>query len=466
MNKAEQAQDFTVDRERVVQALLFAIVVLVLPLGLASSPTIFNDGDVSWHIAAGEWIIRHHAIPTTDPFSATVAGHAWVATEWLADILFGSAFWAGGYPAESAVVAASLIALHALIYFHLQRRAGPLAIAATLLALDFVLMPFLLARPHVLVWPLLAAWTILLLRAAEEERTPPLWSALILTVWTNVHASFPLAAPIGAAIAFDALRKSGWGNWRQWTTFALVSLGAVLLNANGLRGLMRPFEMEGLDMLPLVQEWQPSTFAWTPQFYAALGAGLFILLHKGIRVPIGRLLLLLALAALAFSQARHQSWFVIVAACAVPPLLRSQPSPASAPRGLVLAAIPLLLVRSFWPIEPSENGSNPRHLIAAVPPGLRDQPVFNYYSFGGPMILAGLRPFIDGRADMYGDAFVIDYSRIMDGDTKRFQAAVNRYGIRWTMLPTHSTLAQQLDQSPDWKRIYADRIGAIHVRQN
>lgn len=455
-----------VRREGVVNLLLFGVLVLILPLLLASSPTIFNDGDVSWHIAAGNWIISHRSIPTTDPFSLTAAGQPWVATEWLPEIVFSTAFRMAGYPGLITIVAGAMIALHALIFFHLQRRAGPIAIAATLLILDVVLMRFLLARPHVLAWPLLAAWTILLLEAAEEERTPPLLAVLILPLWSNVHASFPLAALIGAAIAFDALQKTRWSNWRQWTGFAAASLVAILLNANGVRGLLRPLEMLQLKMLPLVQEWQPTTFAWTPQFYAALGIGLFALLHKGVRVPMGRLLLMIALGALAFSQARHQTWFIIAAACIVPPLLGSAPGRNPVASWAALAAVPLLAVRAIWPMEPSENSSNPRHLIAAIPPALRGQPLFNYYSFGGPLILAGIRPYIDGRGDMYGDAFVINYSEIMDGDAARFNAAVRRYGIRWTMLPTRSKLARKLNSSPQWTRIYADRVGAIHVRRD
>jgi hypothetical protein len=252
---------------------------------------------------------------------------------------------------------------------------------------------------------------------------------------------------------------------RQWVWFAIASFAAILLNANGLRGLLQPFHIAGLAMLPLINEWQPSTTAWTPQFYVGLGIGLFALLYKGARVPLGQLLLLLALGGLAFSQVRHQSWFVIVACCVLPPLIGTEPSRHPVSGRLALAAIPLLFVRALWPIIPPENAANPRHLIAAVPANLRAQPVFNGYSFGGPLILAGIRPYIDGRAEMYGDAFVLDYSRIMEGDADRFDAAVKRYDIRWTMLPTGSRLAQQLDSSPAWARIYSDRVGVIHVRK-
>ncbi|HEV2596085.1 MAG TPA: hypothetical protein VGU01_12885 [Sphingomicrobium sp.] len=454
------------NRDAAATVLLAIIFILALPLAFASSPKIFNDGDVSWHIAAGQWILAHGGIPTTDPFSYSAAGQSWVVTEWLADAIFGFAYRLAGYSGASVVVAASFIALHAFIFSYLQRRVGPIAIAATLLVMDFVLIPFVLARPHILVWPLLAAWTILLLKAEEEGRAPPIWATLILCAWTNIHGSFLIAAPIAAAIALDALQKTKWRNWREWAWFATASLVGILLNANGLRGLLRPFQMENLAILPMVQEWQPSTLQWMPQFYAALAVGMFALLYQGIRVPVGRLLLLIALAGLAFSQVRHQSWFIIVAACVVPPLLSSQASRAASWRWLVVATIPLLLLRGVLPITPAENAANPRQLIAAVPASLQAQPMFNSYTFGGPLILAGMHPYIDGRADMYGDAFVLNYSRIMDGDVSRFDAAVRRYGIRWTMLPTNSVLAQMLDRSPEWKRIYVDRVGTIHVRQD
>ena len=32
---------------------------LLVPAALGSSQTIFNDGDVSWHIATGQWILDH-----------------------------------------------------------------------------------------------------------------------------------------------------------------------------------------------------------------------------------------------------------------------------------------------------------------------------------------------------------------------------------------------------------------------
>jgi hypothetical protein len=60
--------------------LLFAVFVLAVPPFIASNWSVFRDGDVSWHIAAGRWIIEHRAVPVTDPFSFTMPGTAWWRT--------------------------------------------------------------------------------------------------------------------------------------------------------------------------------------------------------------------------------------------------------------------------------------------------------------------------------------------------------------------------------------------------
>lgn len=458
-------QSFIERREDFANKTLFMLLVLGFPIGLAGTSRIFGDGDVSWHIAAGRWIIEHQAIPSVDPFSFTRAGHPWVAMEWPAEIIYATAYDLAGHPGLSAVVAAALMALHAILYVHLRRSVGPIGLAATLIAMVFALLPFLHARPHLLVWPLLAGWTVLLLRALERDRAPPLWGALLMVVWTNLHGSFPLAAAIGGAIALDAMIKTRWATLKPWLLFALASLAGALCNLNGLAGLMQPFHVARLETLHLIMEWKPSTIEGTPFFYVVLLGGLAAMLWRGVRVPPGRLALLLVLLAMAFSQVRHQSWFVIVAAAVIPPLFGGRPAEVARVGWLWAMTVPMLAVRVLAPLAPDEGATNPRSLIAAVPPGLRSQPVLNEYSFGGPLILAGIRPYIDGRSEMYGDGFVRDYVAIAGGDMARFDRAVERYDIRWTILPNGADqLVRALDHSPRWRRLHSDKVGVIHVR--
>jgi len=125
----------------------------------------------------------------------------------------------------------------------------------------------------------------------------------------------------------------------------------------------------------------------------------------------------------------------------------------------------LVVVRAILPITLPEHEANPWRLIAAAPPELRSQPVLNGYAMGGPLILSGIRPYVDGRGDMYGDELVVDYKHITDGDAAALDAAVKRWNIGWAILPRrYAKLVALLDRSPDWRRIKEDEAGLIYVR--
>ena len=91
-----------VDMHEATMPWLVAAGVYVLLLALG--PRLLNDPDTYSHIALGRWILEHHGVPTTDPFSATLRGAHWVAFEWLSQVTFAAAYAIGGW---TAVVARS-----------------------------------------------------------------------------------------------------------------------------------------------------------------------------------------------------------------------------------------------------------------------------------------------------------------------------------------------------------------------
>jgi hypothetical protein len=224
-------------------------------------------------------------------------------------------------------------------------------------------------------------------------------------------------------------------------------------------------------MLPLIDEWRPSSISKTPFSFGVLAVTLALIAWKRPRLPWVRWLLLGALLGLAFLQMRHQAMLAIVAAMILPEgFARGEEQAAGVDRVLrwivAAGAALLVVVRAIMPLSPPENEANPWHLIAMVPPQLRSQPVLNGYSMGGPLILSGIRPYVDGRGDMYGDALVVDYSHITHGDAAAFARAVQRWNIRWAIIPNgDSALIAILDRSPDWQRIARDKVGAIYVRR-
>ena len=448
------------------------VAVVLIPAVLGSSKTIFNDGDVSWHIATGQWILNHRAIPHADPFSFTRLGAPWVPIEWLAELAYALAYRLDEYAGVAALVTAALIALHAIIFSNALRFVRPWLAVCMLVGVDAVLVPMMLARPHLLVWPLLAFWMSLMLRAREEDRAPPIAAALLMTLWANLHGSWVFGLAIACASGLEALVTSE--DWmrtlRQWLVFGTACIAAVFINAIGIDGVLHPFRIAGLKTLTLIDEWKPSNPEVTPWFFAVLALVLALIAWKRPRLHWVRWILLGVLLAFALWQVRQQAMLAIVAAMVLPAGFSREARRPALDFGTdaVFAsslALALIVVRAILPLSPSESESNPWKLIAAVPPQLRSQPVLNGFSMGGPLILSGIRPYIDGRGDVYGDSMMLDYAQISKGDAAAFSRAVDRWNIRWAILPNdYKALVALLDQSGEWRRIASDQAGAIYVR--
>jgi len=98
-----------------------------------------------------------------------------------------------------------------------------------------------------------------------------------------------------------------------------------------------------------------------------------------------------------------------------------------------------------------------------VPADVARARVFNEYAFGGYLIFKGVKPYIDGRADMYGDDFVREYLTVLVGTEPDVDREFARWGVRWTILAPNGNLVRLLDRSPNWRRLYADRWAVVHV---
>jgi hypothetical protein len=292
-----------------------------------------------------------------------------------------------------------------------------------------------------------------------------------MLVWTNLHGSFPLGLVILGCVGLDVLVRSGWRSalFGRWLLFGAASMAAAMLNANGLAGLMHPFTIMGMETAGEIAEWRPSDPTRTPAFFAFLVLAAGLLVSRRSKLSAGEGLLLAALAVMAMLQVRHQSWLVILAALILARNLRPGADSSAGPPGratmTLWAMLALALIRAMLPIGPAPNGSDPQWLAAHVPDDLREKPMLNDYSMGGPLVLAGMRPFIDGRADMYGDRFFADYIAISRGDAGRFAAAVRRYDIQWAVFPPRKPINKLLEKSPDWRRVYADGVAVIYVRR-
>jgi hypothetical protein len=466
-----------------IVALVFFIRALAQPMAL------LNDPDTYLHIAAGRWMLAHTALPVHDPFSHTLAGANWVPHEWLAEIVLTAAYDLAGWSGLVLLTAAAFAVSLGLLTRFLLRWAEPFS-ALIAVALGAALVQgHLLARPHLLALPLLVAWSGALFAARDTGSGPPFRLLPIMVLWANLHGGFMFGLALALFLAAEAVLVPGTRTLeaRRWGMFSLLTVASALVTPNGVAGFLEPFRLIAMPALQAsFGEWQSPDFQ-TFQPLEIWFLGIIALgFATGARVPLSRLLLLLGLCHMALAHIRHAELLGLVGPLAIAASLgpqiadrtRSMPvsalghvadrlvSPAAGRAVALVLALgltagsPLLLrplQRTDDPVTPSTA------LVAAARLGL-EGPVFNSEVFGGYLAFRAIPTFIDGRAELYGNAFLDGYLKAERGDEPTLSLLLDRYAVTWTLLKPGPGAVSCLDALPEWHRVYSDAEAVIHMR--
>lgn len=448
-------------------ALVFALFAAPAGFALAGfAPQIFHDGDSWWHLAAGNWMLDHRAVLTRDVFSFTMAGKPWDAQEWLSEILMALAFRLAGWTGLHLLFGLAFGLSAAIVTYYVRARATALpALMIAVIGLSCV-TGGLLARPHILALPALALWTAELLQARQEKRAPRLWLLPVMMLWANLHGSFAFGLALAAFLALEATLENR-AALKSWAIFFLLSVLAAALTPQLLNGLLFPFQLLLMGSIRNIGEWAPTSLTILAPFPIALLCLFYVLVTGRLKPPTMRAIILFALIYLALAHMRHQLLFGIVAPMLAASSLRfpAEQKPVAvwlAPLA-AFSLVVLIVVRSLIPTSRSDDRVSPMAALASVPASLKNQPVLNQYDLGGYLIFQGVKVFVDGRTDLYGDEFLAGYDLMMKPDRVALMDGLARWHIAWTILPP-GPQAKMMDTLPGWHRSYSDAFAVVHIK--
>ena len=459
----------------------FALAAGCYLLLLALGGRLLSDPDTYWQIALGDWIVAQGALPHSDTFSWSMAGAPWISSQWLAQVLFAQAFalagWVGVVVLSALAVA---LAFGLLTRFLLERLAAGPAIALSVAG--FVLAsPHLLARAHVLALPLMVAWIAGLMRAREQDCAPSFRLLPLMTLWANLHGGFTFGFVFIAPLALEALWMAPPQRRVEvalrWGGFALLAVAAACITPYGPESILVTRRILDLGpALALIGEWQPQNFAVLGGFELCLLLGVGFALHRGLTLPPMRIVLLLGLLHMALSHNRYGELLgllapMMVAAPLAPQLGRPRAEPADALRvawpGLLALALGLGAVTAALAYERDYRPDpriTPARAVAALKASGKTR-VLNGYEFGGYLIAAGVAPYIDGRTELYGQAFFMRHDRILKlQDVDDLLRVLHDDRVDATLLAPGTPAIGLLDHLKGWTRLYADAIAVVHVR--
>ena len=468
---------------------MLAVLLPTFAATIAPLPT----GDLAYQVRAGELMLASGAVLRADPFTFTAFGDPWLNQQWgtgvIVALVQGAAGWGGLSLLRTLLIALTVGLVFVACRVDLDRRRS-----AYLTLAGFLLGVGALALRAQLFGIVCFAATIAIL-AGRERRPRLLWLLpIVVLAWANLHGSFflgPLA--IGLAAVDDVFRRRP----ARRTTLAVLVLSAAAT-------CVTPFGPEvwryavGLSTNPtiarLISEWQrtsPLTGLGILFYGSVLLAALVVVRahRRGRTIEPGRLLWVLALAALGAFAERGVVWWALGAPVALAPLvaaafpLRERPArvePAGLRRlnGLVAASLLVAIVALQPILRPGDPLTGPAGLLRDAPAGLAralaatadatdrvvtPQPWASWFEWSAPD-----RPvMVDSRIELFDEATWADYLAIWRGGDGALEA-LGRIGA--TVVVVDPAIQPDLEatlRSPGsgWKVAFEDADGALFLPQ-
>lgn len=445
------------------------------------------DTDFYWHLAYGEWILQHSALPAGDVFSWTFRDAPYQLTQWLGEVAMGAAYAAAGLTGTK-VLSVLLLAITLLAAWRAAARYVHTSLAlglAVLCNLIFVIMPM---RPQLFSFCLLAVGMYLIVIWMETGRRrfllffPPL-----MALWVNLHGGFVTGLALiglvavgitGEAFFARRLRESGASLRFVWI-IVLGSFAATLLNPYGYKALATVAMIGQLRSSTVIAEWLPVNFTNEVGWFYLLNLVPFValLVLSGQRSRLTHGLIASFFLVFGVLANRQVAMCAAVMAPLTAALLARSPQYALFAPTLgnpsrpwvhgaiaVVLAIALPLIVSFgdrrW-----EETMNLKHPVLAtdflVKHQLSDR-VMSDTLEASYLIHRGVPVFIDGRMDLYRDHFFFQWTMARSA-APGWDQLIAEHRPSSMLLRVEMALRQVALTSGQWKQVYEDEMYSVLV---
>jgi hypothetical protein len=324
------------------------------------------------------------------------------------------------------------------------------------------------------------AWANGLMLASERGQAPSPWLLPLIALWANLHGGFVFGLVLVGAFALDALWNADRAQQRavmlRWAVFGIGALVACCATPYGWGSILAARKILDLgELLHLIYEWMPADFSKFSVFELAILMLIAGALYGGVKLTPPRIALVLGLLHMALSHVRNLEIFALLLPIVLLAPVASQFALQPAGRARTAAPMPVMavvmillggwtwLLAANTTFAPPENQS-PSAAVDALK-AHHPKRVLNDLPFGGYLIWRQMPVFIDGRAELYGEAFDVAYYRALQlKDVNQFLDILKTWDIDAVLLTPSTPAVGLLDNIGGWRRAYADGNAVLHVR--
>ncbi len=467
---------------------LWAFLAIFLPV-LAAIIANLPSVDLAYHLRAGGQILDGAGIPTTETWTYTAAGAAWLDQQWGAQLLMATVYRTLGWTGL-ILLRAGLIGLTFGLLFVIARRRDVASRPAALLTLTaFVIAAVALAlRPQLFG---MACFAITLFLVTERRRHPGwLWAVpLVVLVWANLHGSFFLGPlVVGLAWLEDLADKAPKAS--RTLAVAIVSALAACVTPFGP---MVWVYAAGLTLNPEVTErigeWQPTSLRTIPGilFFASVMGVVMLLARNGTKASWPRLAWLAVFFLIGVYAIRGVAWWPIATAALIAGWLVAPMAEGMVERtgtrvmrrlNVVVAGLLILVAIALLPAwRPIDEGVDaPTGVVGMAPSGITaalrdisgpDDRLFNPQIFGSwfEFALPDLPVALDSRIEVVPPEVWDDYQAVIDG-VEGWQDLLARWGVTIVVTLDGDDALDARLAANGWREIHRDDDGAVFVRSD
>lgn len=472
-----------------------------------------SDPDSFWQLASGRWIAQHQRVFSTEIFSYTAQGQAWIYPAGSELFLYGM-YVIGGYALLSWVGAFACAGTVALLL-----RRGSAATAAIAIISVSIIAGRTAPRADMFTVVIFAAFLSLLWENYKTGKGRLWLLPLLMIAWVNCHLGF--VAGLGLVVAFAGIdllemlfagerRRAAIARLRRaWPWYAATAV-ATLLNPWGwgiYSALIRQNRAMALHSA-WIAEWGRLPMSWPAataillfrntrsSFYLLLAIAALTLMVALIRKQFGAAILLISAVYLGVAHIR----MFAVTACVIVVLggayldvpaklvrekIRDRRLRFALAAGVVVVFAVLAGVRSYDAVtnrnhSPYTFGVGPGWQLPyrAVEFIQRENlpgEIYNTYNEGGYLLWTlgpERRDYLDGRAIPFGTELFHHEAELMQSslDSDTWKREVERYHTNTIILPLNRfegalAAVRNFCASSDWATVYLDEVSAIFVRR-
>lgn len=442
---------------------------------------VFDDPDMPWHIAAGDWIRAHHSIPVHDPFSFSAGETPWYNISWAWDVVLSQVVDIGGLGGLRVFAAFATASVLAFLCYSLQRRAtheDPIKVILFLTGL--VLWNYSLARPQVMSYLLIIAFQSLLHYAREERRYKGLlWLPPLMVLWVNTHGAFLVGLSLLGAYGLEAMLRKEWHWFPILLLTGVMTTAAIFINPYGVEIIIATLRTLDSAITPYINEWHPFTFG------AVLSLTLYVLTlllvsnPREKSIPLVDKILTFCWLFMALTSIRNFTVLVFIAAPYMvlniekAMVLKPYPDVSAykyrmrmAMLGLVVVAVLSVPQMQAFLGNDSNAARVPEKEMAFIEKHYPKARFLNDYDLGG-YIMYYMRDssklFVDGRAGTaYSEALLGDLITFFLMDSN-FEEMAKRYKIEGVIVRKGHTF--NMKHSSAWKEVFSGDVAKVYMRK-